>query len=193
MATPQNGSNARSKRLTAEKVRQMFANMDESDDLESGGSEYNVGNDDDDSATSRPSTSSASSDRSRQGAAQPEPGPSGERPAKRARTNDVDGWKEVKTGLDLETGNNFRFLPKNGREPGISPDLDLDLDPVNSPSPLRCLKALLTDALFDYIIQSINDFAAVQVTKNTPARRRTLDLFYETLHKNSQNWSIFYL
>ena len=76
-------------------MRQMFANMDESDDLESSGSEYNVGNDDEDSdsgsETSRPSTSSASSDRSRQGAAQPELGPSGERPAKRARTYDVDG------------------------------------------------------------------------------------------------------
>ena len=55
----------------------------------------------------------------------PQPGPSGERPAKRAKTsanggNVNDGWKEVKIDLDLKTGFNFTFLPRKGREPGIN-------------------------------------------------------------------------
>ncbi|GFS26703.1 hypothetical protein ElyMa_007062200 [Elysia marginata] len=171
MAAPQNGSKTLPKRLTAEKVREMFTNMHDtdSDDLESSGSEYGFSDDNDesdaDSATSRPSTSSAStsSDRSSR---ETKPAPSGARAAKRPRTMD-DVWKEVNVDLGLETGNNFRFLPINGREPGINPDLDLDPD---NPSPLRCLKVLLTDALFEYIITSINNFAQVQLQKNTPAR-----------------------
>ena len=44
---------------------------------------------------------------------------------------------------------------------------------MDNPSPLRCLKTLLTDALCDYIITSINDFANLQVQKNTPAQKRS--------------------
>ena len=182
MATPQNGGRALPKRFSAEKVRKMFADMHgtDSDDLEveSSGSDCNLSDCDEesdtDSATSGPNTSSASNARSRQEVASHQPGPSGERPAKRAKTssngqNVNDGWKEVKIDLDLETWNNFRFLPKNGRQPGISHNLDLD--PADNPSPLRCLKTLLTDALCDYIITSINDFANLQVQKNTQLLR----------------------
>ena len=50
---------------------------------------------------------------------------------------------------------------------------NLDLDPADNPSPLRCLKTLVTDALCDYIITSINDFANLQVQKNTPTQKRS--------------------
>ena len=114
MATPQNGGRALPQRLSAEKVREMFADMHDSDnddlEVESSGSDCNLsdcdGESDTDSATSGPNISSASNARSRQEVASPQPGPSGERPAKRAKTNSNghnvnDGWKEVKIDLDL--------------------------------------------------------------------------------------------
>ena len=72
MATPWKGGRALPKRLSAEKVREMFADMHDNDDLEveSSGADSDLSDcgeeSDTDSATSRPSTSSASSARSRQ-------------------------------------------------------------------------------------------------------------------------------
>ncbi|GFS14230.1 hypothetical protein ElyMa_001418400 [Elysia marginata] len=123
----------------------MFRNMHDGDDLESSGSECGFSKDNDgsdaDSATTGLSTCSASRDRSSR---ETQPGPCGARPAKTPRTSG-DVLKEVNIDLDLETGNNFPFPPKNGREPGISPDLDLN--PVDNPTPLRCSQMLFVSTL----------------------------------------------
>ena len=139
-----------------------------------------MSNDDGDSDTemSRPSNDQSSTTRSI--SPQPEPGPSGEGPsgAKRARTTpsttsrststavDDVKWRVVRTDFGLETTNNFRFLPK--REPGMNANLD------EASTPLTCFKTLFTDEICNALIIAINDYAKLQVNKNTPARKRSI-------------------
>ena len=175
------------KRLSAQRVRELVAEAmtqsDEEVDLSSSDSEYELSNDgDSETEISRPSNDQSST---RSISPQPEPGPSGEgpsgqRPAKRARTTpptttrstttttavDDVKWRVVSTNLGLETTNNFRFLPKC--EPGMNANLD------EASTPLTCFKTLLTDEICDDLIIAINDYAKIQVQKNTPARRRSI-------------------
>ncbi|GFN77996.1 PiggyBac transposable element-derived protein 4 [Plakobranchus ocellatus] len=83
-------------------------------------------------------------------------------------------WVDIDLGLEngdqeqdsLETENSFRFVPKS--EVGVNRTI------VNENSnELDCFSAIITDEVLETLTRTTNDFAKVQVQKNTPARKRS--------------------
>lgn len=88
-------------------------------------------------------------------------GPKRSRPTPR----DESEWSPAEIGA--QTSTNFRFLPK--KEPGINGELI-----TGQSDQLDCFFTLLDDSIVDKLVQSINEYAAVKIQMNTPARRRSI-------------------
>ena len=80
----------------------------------------------------------------------------------RASASTSSDWQRVESdaGVHLKS---FRFRPT--KTPGVNVPLSKDS------TPLDCFLALFTNEVKNKLIKSINDFAALKIQKNTPAKR----------------------
>lgn len=68
----------------------------------------------------------------------------------------------------------------------------LDVDRMSQSTPLDCLKTILTDDVFDYLMVSIKAYAEVLCRKNTSARKRPVYGEWKSIN-NYMNFTIFLL
>ncbi|GFR98907.1 hypothetical protein ElyMa_001031500 [Elysia marginata] len=107
----------------------------------------------------------------------PQPGPStstddtpllGPSKAKKRRTDVTEGWKQVESGSDIETGGHqFDFRPKNRRQCGGN------ADPDEQSTALECFTALFSDDVAEHLITSMNSYKDVKTKMNKPAKQRS--------------------
>lgn len=187
MASCSSGSGSRPKRLTALQAANLFQTLDSEDEIESSTSTSSSSDDNDENEMRGRFMDSGSSEDEEVGVSgggvSPQPGPSrrkrprldgrGDRPRPRAtqdRPIPPYLWTELSrsTNNSRATTNSFRLLPKDGKQPGLNDALISETSTV-----LDCYRTLIADDVIDAMIQSINEYAELQIMKNTPARRRS--------------------
>ncbi|BFZ17147.1 hypothetical protein BsWGS_20186 [Bradybaena similaris] len=96
------------------------------------------------------------------------PGPSN---AKRPRLPSYqvhnDQWHEINSPSHVETNLLFNFCSKNGTNPGVTPNLNVDS------TPLDCFLEIFTDDVASILIDSLNDCTLSHVQRNSRLSKRS--------------------